>query len=328
MSTKPDISVAPMMDWTDRHCRYFHRLISPNTRLYTEMITTGALLHGDRERFLRYNQSEHPLAIQLGGSDPNDLAHCAELAEKQGYDEVNLNCGCPSDRVQKGKIGAILMTEPELVAQCFAEMQKAVNIPVTIKCRIGIDEEDQEEFLFRFVDKIGDKGCTTFIIHARKAWLHGLSPKQNREVPPLMYERVHNVKKRYPQMRIIINGGLKTIQDIQAHIPDLDGAMIGREAYSNPYLLADIEKQILNGADAPSREKIAQKMIQYAKEQAQEYGTPIKSITRHILGLYHGQKGAKQWKRTLSTLPYQKDANEQVIEAAIEAVAAHLQQGA
>lgn len=314
------ISVAPMMDWTDRHCRYFHRLISPNAILYSEMVTTGALLHGNAERFLRFNTQEHPVTLQLGGSDPYELAKCTEMAAEAGYDEVNLNCGCPSDRVQKGKIGAILMTEPDLVATCYAEMSKASALPVTIKCRTGIDEQDDFAFLDVFVDKIADKGCTEFIIHARKAWLNGLSPKQNREIPPLDYERVYNVKEKYPQLCISLNGGLKTLEDIEENAPRFDGLMIGREAYSNPYFLAEIEKGIFKTASLRSREEIARIMMQYAAEQNKLYDTPIKSITRHILGLYHGQKGAKAWKRTLSTLPYEKGANESVIEQALLAV--------
>ncbi|MFP4312788.1 MAG: tRNA dihydrouridine(20/20a) synthase DusA [Alphaproteobacteria bacterium] len=329
----PHISVAPMMDWTDRHFRYFMRIISPHTRLYTEMITTGAILHGDKDRFLRYDKSEHPLALQLGGCDPHDLATCSKIGAEYGYDEINLNCGCPSDRVQKGMIGAILMTKPDLVADCFEAMQQAVDVPVTIKCRIGVDDQDSFEFLCEFVDKIADRGCKTFIIHARKCWLKGLSPKENREIPELDYARVAALKEKYPQASIILNGGITDLETIQSivHARDeatkpemklgkLDGAMIGREAYTNPYFMAEIERKIFGNHDILGREKIARKMIEYAARQQQEHQTPIKSITRHILGLYHHQKGAKAWRRTLSTLHYEKNAGPEVIEKAIQAV--------
>ncbi len=309
-----------MMDWTDRHCRYFHRLIAPNIRLYTEMITTGALLHGDQERFLRFDPSEHPLALQLGGSNLNDLAKCAALAEESGYNEVNLNCGCPSDRVQSGRFGACLMKEPDHVAECVAAMVKSVSIPVTVKCRLGIDDHDSFEFLRTFVDKSADKGCTTFIVHARKAWLKGLSPKQNREVPPLMYDRVEKLKETFPSLRIILNGGIDSITNIQAHIQTLDGVMIGREAYSNPYFLAEIERKIFGNHDLWGREKIARKMVEYAKNQNEKYGTPVKSITRHMLGLFHHQPGAKAWKRYLSENAHLPDSNETVILEALKAV--------
>ncbi len=318
-TTKPEISVAPMMDWTDRHCRYFHRLISPNTLLYTEMITTGALLNGDRERFLRFDESEHPVALQLGGSELADLAECAKIGADHGYDEINLNCGCPSDRVQKGRFGACLMKEPETVADCVQAMIKAVNIPVTVKCRIGVDDQDDFPALDNFVDKVADKGCTTFIIHARKAWLKGLSPKENRTKPPIMYEHVHAIKDKHPHLKIIVNGELTTLEKIKEHLPVLDGAMIGREAYQNPYFLAKIEREIFNNPTALSREDIARAMANYAAQQAADNGTPIKSITRHILGLYHHQPGAKAWKRTLSTLPYEDGADHAVILKALEA---------
>lgn len=315
----PEISVAPMMDWTNRHCRYFHRLISPHARLYTEMVTTGALLHGDAQRFLRFDSTEHPVALQLGGSDPDDLARCAIMGQERGYDEINLNCGCPSARVQNGRIGACLMKEPDHVAACMDAMIRAVDIPVTVKCRIGIDDSDDYEFLNTFVEKSADKGCITFIIHARKAWLQGLSPKENREVPPLDYARAERLKADYPHLRIILNGGITDIQTITDNIDVFDGFMIGREAYSNPFFLEQIEREIFNFHDSASRETIALKMMQYAKAQYDAHGTPIKSITRHILGLYHGQPGAKIWKRTLSTLPYEDGADERVIEEALDA---------
>lgn len=316
----PHISVAPMMDWTDRHFRYFMRLISPNARLYTEMVTTGAIIHGDADRFLRYDESEHPLALQLGGSDPYELAKCAQLGKTYGYDEINLNCGCPSDRVQKGMIGAILMTKPDLVANCVEAMQEKIDVPVTVKCRIGVDDQDSFEFLEEFVDKIANKGCKTFIIHARKCWLKGLSPKENREIPELDYPRVKLLKTKFPNLCIILNGGLTNLDQIKESIDVLDGAMIGREAYTNPYFMAEVERKIFGNHQILGREKVAKEMIKYAQLQAKEHQTPIKSITRHILGLYHHQKGAKSWRRTLSTLPYEKNADEKVIEAAIKSI--------
>lgn len=310
-----------MMDWTDRHFRYFMRQISPHARLYTEMVTTGALLHGDADRFLRFNtQCEHPVALQLGGSDPAALASSAKLGQRYGYDEINLNCGCPSDRVQNGMFGACMMKAPDLVADCFEAMQSAVDIPVTIKCRIGVDELDSEEFLHHFVESSAARGCKTFILHARKAWLKGLSPKENREIPELNYERVYALKKKYPQLKIILNGGITGMDAIHEALEHLDGVMIGREAYHNPYFFARIEQEIFGSSGVPSREDIAAKMIPYAKEQAERYGTPVKSITRHILGLYHDCQGSKRWRRVLSTLPYEDGADERVIQLAIDAM--------
>jgi len=309
-----------MMDWTDRHCRFFHRLIAPHVRLYTEMVTTGALLHGDAERFLRFSTEEHPIALQLGGSNPDALAECARLAEEYGYDEINLNCGCPSDRVQNGFFGACLMGRPDLVAECVETMARATSVPITVKCRIGIDDKDSFEFLDEFVDKIADKGCKTFIIHARKAWLSGLSPKENREIPQLNYDRAHEIRQKHPHLRVILNGGLTTLNQIQTELERFDGAMIGREAYQNPWFLAELEEGIFGHSVIASRHAIARAMMDYAAQQHQLYGTPIKSITRHILGLFQGQRGAKDWKRTLSTRPYQDGADETVILEALEAV--------
>lgn len=336
------------MDWTNRHCRYFHRLISPNAVLYTEMVTTGALLHGDAERFLRHDVSEHPVVLQLGGSDPADLAKCAEMGAKAGYDEINLNCGCPSDRVQSGRFGACLMREPDYVAACMEAMIAAVDIPVTIKCRIGIDEQDDFAFLDDFVAASMDKGVGTFVIHARKAWLSGLSPKQNREVPPLDYSRALAIKEKYPALKIVLNGGLTSAEQLldlssPRHVADIlkqrgssdvsikdarlaevgfDGFMIGREAYSNPYILAEIERKIFGNHDIIGRDKIAQKMAEYAKTQWEAYETPAKSITRHILGLYHHQPGAKAWKRYLSDNAPKAGGDHTVILSALEAVEA------
>lgn len=322
-NNKPHISVAPMMDWTNRHYRYFARLISPHAELYTEMVTTGALIHGDADRFLRFDDSEHPVILQLGGSNPDDLARCSAMGEKAGYDAINLNCGCPSDRVQNGRFGACLMKEPAHVADCFTAMQAAVDIPVTIKCRIGVDDQDDQQALDSFVDTIADKGCKTFIIHARKAWLKGLSPKENRDIPPLNYERVYALKEKFPELNIQINGGIKTVAQTQECLQKTDGVMIGREAYSNPYILTDIERAIFNNSNIMPRADIAKAMVKYAIEEQANHGTPIKSITRHIIGLYHGMPGARQWRRTLSTLPYQDGADERVILEALNAVENH-----
>ncbi len=317
---KPLISVAPMMDWTDRHCRYFHRLIAPGIQLYTEMVTTGAIIHGDRERFLRFDEAEHPIALQLGGSDAQDLAFCAETGQNSGYDEINLNCGCPSDRVQSGRFGACLMREPSHVAACVEAMCKAVDIPVTVKCRIGIDHEDSFEFLDRFVGEIADKGCKTFIIHARKAWLKGLSPKENREIPPLDYDRVRAVKEKYPELCIILNGGVTTMEQIK--LAGVDGVMIGREAYQNPWFLNEIERGIFGNEAPRSRDTVVLKMMDYAREQRKLYGTPVKSITRHMTGLFHEQRGARAWRQMLSTLPHEDGADENVLLKALEAMEA------
>ncbi len=336
---KPHISVAPMMDWTDRHCRYFLRLIAPHVRLYTEMVTTGALIHGDKDRFLRFHDAEHPIALQLGGSDPKDLATCAKMGEDYGYDEINLNCGCPSDRVQSGAFGACLMKEPDQVAACVESMAEAVQIPVTVKCRIGIDDHDSFEFLDNFVGKIAEKGCKTFVIHARKAWLKGLSPKENREVPELNYNRVEEIKAKHSDLNIILNGGVKTIEGIFSvlslrkqgscetsmkdprlrgeSITPFDGAMIGREAYQNPYFLAEVEKEIFGNKQTLSREDIVLAMASYAEQQIEHHDVPLKSITRHMIGLFHGQKGGRAWRRALSTLPHEAEAYESGAKADI-----------
>ncbi len=313
-TSKPEISVAPMMDWTDRHCRYFHRLLSPNAVLYTEMVTTGALLHGDAERFLRFDACEHPVVLQLGGSDPADLAKSAKMGADHGYDEINLNCGCPSDRVQNGAFGACLMKEPDHVADCVASMIDKVDIPVTVKCRIGIDAQDSFEFLDEFVGKIADKGCKTFIIHARKAWLQGLSPKQNREIPELNHDRVAEIKAKYPHLKIILNGGITDVEQIRT-LQGFDGFMIGREAYQNPFFLAEIENEIW-GTNLPDREEIAAKMAEYAEAQFERHETPVKSITRHILGLYQGLPGARKYKQVLSTEAFKEPTDFDVIRRA------------
>lgn len=316
----PEISVAPMMDWTDRHCRYFHRLIARDVRLYTEMVTAGALIFGDRDRHLRFDGAERPVALQLGGSDPQALAECAAMGESYGYDEINLNCGCPSDRVQNGRFGACLMKEPAHVAACVAAMIREVSVPVTVKCRIGIDDQDDFAFLDRFVGSIADKGCTTFIIHARKAWLKGLSPKENREKPPIDYGRAAQIREKYPQLRIIVNGEISTLDNLKARIEVFDGAMIGREAYQNPWFLAEIAGAVFGAAERPGqREDIARAMADYAWGQLERYGTPVKSVARHMLGLFHGQPGAKAWKQALGTLVHAENADPGAILSALEA---------
>lgn len=292
--------VAPMMDWTDRHCRYFHRLISQQAMLYTEMVTTGALIHGDHHRFLQFNPEEHPLAFQLGGSNPRELAICAKMVEDFGYDEVNLNVGCPSDRVQNGRFGACLMLEPDLVADCVAAMGAAVSIPVTVKSRIGVDDRDSYEELTLFIEKVANAGCKTFIVHARKALLKGLSPKQNREIPPLKYDAVYQLKTDFPQLDIILNGGVITLDQTESLLQRLDGVMVGREAYQNPYLLVEVDKRIFNGAEtSKSRYEIMGLLLPYIDGQLAQ-GIRLNSITRHILGLFHGEPGARAWRRHLS----------------------------
>ncbi len=320
MSHKPldrRFSIAPMMDWSDRHCRYFWRLISRNAVLYTEMVTTGALLHGDRERFLAFDEAEQPLAIQLGGSDPADLASCTRLAAERGYREVNLNCGCPSDRVQKGMIGACLMEHPKLVADCIKAMQDAAEVEVTVKHRIGVDDMDDYTGLADFVGTVATTGCKTFIVHARKAWLKGLSPKQNREVPPLNYERVYQLKQDFPELEIIINGGITTLKQSQTLLQHVDGVMVGREAYSNPYLLAGVDSQIYaNDHVILTREQVLTDFYHYCEREVAK-GTRINHMTRHILGLYQGQPGARRFRRYISENAHRPDASAEVLLQAL-----------
>ena len=308
--------VAPMMDWTDRHCRYFLRLFTKHTLLYTEMVTTGALLYGDAERFLRFNAAEQPVALQLGGSDPDELAKAAIIGEQAGYQEINLNSGCPSDRVQRGKIGACLMAEPTLVAECMAAIKEAVAIPVTIKCRTGIDGIDSLEHLSHFVETVSATGCHCFIIHARIAVLAGLSPKQNREIPPLDYERVFAIKERFPDLEIVINGGIKTLGESCHLLENVDGVMIGREAYQNPNLLARVDQQLFD-SDYPviSQEDVLAQFIDYAKNELGQ-GTALKHMTRHVLGLFQGQPGAKRFRRYLSENAHKEDAGIDILETA------------
>ena len=298
------LSVAPMMDWSDRHCRLFHRQISKHTWLYTEMVTTGALVYGDVERHLRFNEEEHPVALQLGGSDPADLATSARLGEKWGYDEINLNCGCPSERVQKGAFGACLMAEPQLVADCVKAMRDAVSIDVTVKHRIGIDDEQSYGFVRDFVGKVAEAGCTTFIVHARNAILKGLSPKENREIPPLKYEYAYQLKRDFPDFEIIINGGIKTEAEIDEHLQHVDGVMLGREAYHNPYVMATFDQRYYGDSSAPkTREQVLEAMIPYIQAQLAQYGPlglKLNSITRHMLGIMTGLPGARAFRQTLS----------------------------
>lgn len=312
--------VAPMLDWTDRHTRYLLRLISRHAVLYTEMVTTGALLHAEPARWLDYNAEEHPVALQLGGSTPADLANCAKLAEQWHYDEVNLNVGCPSDRVQEGAFGACLMATPELVGDCVKAMQDACSLPVTVKCRIGIDDQDDYHDLQRFIETVHRAGCDVFIVHARKAWLKGLSPKENREIPPLNYPRVYQLKQDFPQLEIVINGGLTTLDACEAQLAHVDGVMVGREAYHNPMLLADVDLR-LYGDDhpVPTREAVIHKMVEYVEAEYRK-GLPIKHITRHMLGLFHGIPGGRRWRRILSENAPRANATPALLIEALQAV--------
>ncbi|QMV15669.1 tRNA dihydrouridine(20/20a) synthase DusA [Vibrio spartinae] len=310
-------SVAPMLDWTDRHCRYFHRLLTSQALLYTEMVTTGAIIHGKGD-FLAYNDEEHPVALQLGGSNPQDLATCAKLAAERGYDEINLNVGCPSDRVQNGRFGACLMAEPQLVADCVAAMKAEVDIPVTVKTRIGIDEQDSYPFLTDFITTVAEQGgCEQFTIHARKAWLNGLSPKENREIPPLDYPRAYQLKRDFPHLQIAVNGGIKSLEETKAHLEQLDGVMIGREAYQSPYLLADVDQQIF-GLETPvkKRSQVVEEMYPYIESQLSK-GAYLGHISRHMLGLFQNMPGARQWRRYISENAHKKGAGIEVIQTAL-----------
>jgi tRNA-dihydrouridine synthase A len=307
--------IAPMMDRTDRHFRYFLRLISRHTLLYSEMITAHAIIHGDRQRLLGYSGREHPLALQIGGSDPAELATCAQIAEDFAYDEVNLNVGCPSDRVQSGKFGACLMAEPALVAECVSAMQHKAGIPVTVKTRLGIDDRDSYEELTAFVRTVSNAGCRTFILHARKAWLNGLSPKENREIPPLEYGKVYQLKKDFPQLEIVINGGFTSMVDIRKQFSHVDGVMIGRAAYQNPYLLADADRVIFkDDSKPPTRDEILGEFKIYIQEQL-AMGIPLNAMTRHILGLYQGQPGARAFRRNISENAHKPGAGVEILRA-------------
>lgn len=295
-------SIAPMMDRTDRHCRYFHRLLTGKSLLYTEMLHSNAIIKGNTNKLLSYSHEEHPLAIQLGGSDPESLAEASVISEEFGYKEINLNVGCPSSKVQKGRFGAILMKEPELVAKCISNMKKSVNIPVTVKCRIGVDDMDQDAQLDRFIEQVSFEGCNTFIIHARKAWLKGLSPRDNREIPPLNYERVYKLKDKFHHLNIVINGGIKTIEESLEHLNHVDGVMVGREAYDNPLMLNSIDKEIYKETeDSLTRTEILIKLLPYIQSEVNK-GTKITHITRHIMGLFKGFHGAKDIRKYLVSL--------------------------
>jgi len=314
------LSVAPMLDWTDRHDRFFLRLISRHVLLYTEMVTTGAIIHGDKNRHLDFDPAEQPLAIQLGGSEPAALAECAKIAEQWGYQEVNLNVGCPSDRVQSGKFGACLMAEPELVRDCLGAMIDAVSIPVTVKTRTGIDRQDSFDELHHFVSTVKQSGCEVFIIHARKAWLDGLSPKENRDIPPLCYDRVYKIKQQFPELEIIINGGVTTLDECRQHLQYVDGVMIGREAYQNPYMLVDIDELFYNDKHPKlEREDVINSLLPYIEEHLKS-GGKLGQISRHILGLYQSVPGAKYWRRTISENAHFEGAGTEVIISALEAV--------
>lgn len=307
-----------MLDWTDRHCRFLLRLLSRHTRLYSEMVTTGAILHGDRQQHLAYHDSEHPLALQLGGSDPAALAECAHIGADYGYDEINLNVGCPSDRVQSGRFGACLMAEPQRVADCIAAMQQAVSLPVTVKSRIGIDNMDAYEDLCRFVETVSQAGCGVFIIHARKAFLQGLSPKENRTVPPLRYDRVWQLKLDYPALEIVINGGITSLDEVASQLQHVDGAMLGRAVYHDPLLLADVDRRFFGDRHTvPTRRELVLEMLPYIETELNR-GTQLKHITRHMLGLFQGQPGARRWRRHLSEHACRSGADSRV---AIEALA-------
>lgn len=309
-------SIAPMMDWSDHNCRYFWRLLTKQALLYTEMVTTGALIHGDRKRFLHFNREEHPVALQLGGSDPKDLARCARWAQEWGYDEVNINCGCPSDRVQSGMFGACLMGKPDLVADCVKAMMDSCDIPVTVKHRIGIDHMESYEQLLAFIEPVAAAGCSVFIVHARKAWLQGLSPKENREIPPLNYPWVYQLKKDFPHLTIVVNGGIQTIEECQTHLDHVDGVMLGREAYQNPWMLAQVDEALF-GMDSPlkSRDDVIAELLPFA-EQHLAQGGQLNHITRHILGLYQGIPGARKFRRHLSENAYKKEAGIRILAEA------------
>lgn len=320
------VSVAPMMDWTDSHCRVFHRLLAPHVRLYTEMVHAQAVIRGDRARLLGFDASEHPVALQLGGSEPEALAQAARIGVDSGYDEINLNVGCPSDRVQAGRFGACLMREPALVADCVAAMRAAVAdagklVPVTVKCRLGVDEQEEYETLVDFVDTVAATGCDTFVVHARKAWLKGLSPKENREVPPLRYEHVYRLKQDRPELNIVINGGIVDVAPAIAHLEHVDGVMLGRAAYHDPYVLHRLDA-VLSGAPLRSRSELLRAYLPYVMQQCAT-GVSVKHITRHILGLFHAQPGGRAFRQVLSEGASKVGAGHALIERALDAVTRH-----
>ncbi len=307
-----------MMDWTDRHCRFFLRLLSPNAHLYTEMVTAAALIHGDAERLLKFDAAEHPVALQLGGSDPRMMADAATLGAEAGYDEININVGCPSDRVQSGRFGACLMASPDVVASCYEEMSAATDVPITVKSRIGIDEQDSYEFLREFVATLQAAGCKTFVVHARIAILKGLSPKDNRSVPPLDYDRVYKLKREIPELSIVLNGGISEVEQAQTHLAHVDGVMIGRQAYHEPYFLTELEQALFPHKEwqPPSRYEVVKLMFPYIERQLSA-GAELKHITRHLLGLYAGQPGARTWRRYLSENAVKPGAGVEVLEEAL-----------
>jgi tRNA-dihydrouridine synthase A len=319
LTVRPEVAVAPMMDWTDRHCRFFLRLLSPSALLYTEMVTAQAVIHGHRGKLLGFDPAERPVALQLGGSDPEQLARAAAIGAGFGYDEINLNVGCPSDRVQSGRFGACLMAEPALVRNCIAAMRAAVDVPVTVKSRIGIDDREDYGFLRDFVGSVAESGCNVFIVHARKAILAGLSPKQNREVPPLRYDHVYRLKAEFPQLFVMLNGGVRNLADVRTHLAQVDGVMIGREAYHNPYFLAEIE-HALHQVEPPTREAVMAAFLDYVEARLAE-GVRLVTMTRHVLGLYLGRPGARRWRRQLSEGACAPGAGTEVIRAAMQLVA-------
>ena len=313
------LCVAPMMDWTDRHCRAFHRVLTHKALLYTEMVTTGAVLHGDRRRLLGYSDCEHPVALQLGGSEPADLAAAARIGADLGYDEINLNVGCPSDRVQSGRFGACLMREPHLVAEGMAAMIAAVNIPVTLKCRIGVDDQDPEESLFALVDACAAAGVRTVVVHARKAWLRGLSPKENRDVPPLDYALVHRLKAERPHLTVVINGGIASLGEAKNHLGSVDGVMLGRAAYHEPAILGEVDASIFGAANGVDPFAAVEAYFPYVDSQLSQ-GIHLTAMTRHMLGLFHGRRGARTWRRILTVEAIRPGAGVEVIERALAAV--------
>ncbi|WP_373236552.1 tRNA dihydrouridine(20/20a) synthase DusA [Cohaesibacter celericrescens] len=312
-------SVAPMMEWTDRHCRYFHRQLSKQALLYTEMVTTGAVIHGDRDHLIGFDDTEHPVALQLGGSDPQALAEATHICADWGYDEINLNVGCPSDRVQSGRFGACLMAEPDLVARCVEAMKAVCDIPVTVKCRIGIDEQDEEQALDTLVDQVLSVGCDGLTVHARKAWLQGLSPKENRDIPPLNYDRVYRLKQRLPHVHIAINGGITGLDAAQTHYEHVDGVMMGRSAYHNPALLADVDRELFGADQSPDLFDVARAMIPYIDAHV-ERGGRVNQVARHMLGLFQSRPGAKRWRQILTVESVKPDATSQVVEDALAAL--------
>jgi len=315
------LCVAPMMDWTDRHCRYFHRLLAPSARLYTEMLTTGAVLHGDRNWLLGFDPAEHPVALQLGGSEPEALAEAASIGAEAGFDEINLNCGCPSDRVQKGRFGACLMTEPERVGDCVAAMREAVALPVTVKCRIGVDAHDDDDFLQRFAEPLVGAGVDALIVHARKAWLQGLSPKQNREVPPLVPARVERLAAAFPELPVVFNGGLTCVGAAADALAHFDGVMLGRAAYQTPWVLAELEALLRrpNDPGVQRPREIVEAMAEYSRHAIQ-HGAPLRAVARHMLGLFHACPGARGWRRVLSQNMHRADAGPELLLEALRIV--------